>query len=263
MLELYHFGAVANSLKPLLCLLEKRLEFTSHQLVGSKFDQYSPEFLKINPLGQVPVLVHDGRVVTESTVINEYLDEVFPQIPLEPADPYERARMRIWTKFVDEYFCPALTVIGAHGARAYARRIPKDELERVLARIPLKEVRDKWATIAGDSYSEAELGEARRKLGVCVERMESALAHSPWLAGATYSLADIDVFSMAVSLPSVVPDRANPSASPHVMDWHARMSGRAAVQALFAAYPRRPPPRDLQLEEPRTAQAPAADPPAG
>jgi len=253
MLELYHFGAVANSLKPLLCLLEKQLEFTSHQLVGSKFEQYSPEFLQINPLGQVPALVHDGKVITESTVINEYLDEVFPQIPLKPSDPHDRARMRIWTKFVDEYFCPALTVIGAHGARHYARRIPKDELERVLARIPLKEVRDKWATIAGDSYSEEELGEARRKLGVCVERMESALAGAPWLAGPTYSLADIDVFSMAIALPSVAPDHANPTATPRLMGWQARMHDRAAVRALFAAYPRRPAPqREGQGEDPRS-----------
>jgi glutathione S-transferase len=84
MLELYHFEPFANSLKVLLCLAEKRLAFVSHQLAGSKFEQYSPEFLAINPLGQVPVLVHDGRVLTESSVINEYLDEVFPQVPLRP-----------------------------------------------------------------------------------------------------------------------------------------------------------------------------------
>ncbi|HEY2590802.1 MAG TPA: glutathione S-transferase N-terminal domain-containing protein, partial [Steroidobacteraceae bacterium] len=64
--------------------------------------------MKINPIGQVPALVHYGKVVTESTVINEYLDEVFDGPPLRPADPYWRARMRIWTKFVDEYFTPAL-----------------------------------------------------------------------------------------------------------------------------------------------------------
>jgi glutathione S-transferase len=143
---------------------------------------------------------------------------------------------------VDEYFCPALTIVGAHGARHYARQIPRDELERVLARIPLKEVRDKWATISGASYSDAELAEARRKLGVCAQRMESALARAPWLAGTAYSLADVSVFSMAVSLPGAAPDQVNPSATPRVMGWHARMSDRPAVKALFAAFPRRPPP---------------------
>jgi glutathione S-transferase len=242
MLELYHFEAVANSFKPLLCLREKQLSYVSHQLAGSKFEQYSPEFLRINPLGQVPVLVHDGKVITESTVINEYLDEVFPEVPLRPPGAYERARMRMWTKFVDEYFCPALTIIGAHGARHYARQIPKDELERVLARIPLPEVREKWATIAGASYSEQQLAEARRKLDVCAQRMERALAQSAWLAGASYSLADIDTFAMAIALPRVLPEHANERETPHLIEWHARMSARPAVQELLATLPRRPPP---------------------
>jgi glutathione S-transferase len=242
MLELYHFEPVANSFKSLLCLGEKQLPFVSRQLVGSKFEQYSPEFLRINPLGQVPVLVHAGRVLTESSVINEYLDEVFPQVPLRPADPYERARMRIWSKFVDEYFCPALTIIGAHGARHYARKIPPEELKSVLARIPLAEVREKWATIAGASYSEQQLAEARRKLAVCAERIDGTLAQSPWLAGHSYSLADINVFSMAVALPRVISDRANATATPHLMRWHRTMSARPAVRELLARLAARPSP---------------------
>jgi glutathione S-transferase len=239
MLELYHFGAVANSFKPLLCLAEKGLEFVSHRLDGSRFEQFSPEFLAINPLGQVPALLHEGRVITESTVINEYLDEVFPTPLLRPREAYERARMRIWSKFVDEYFCPALTILGAHAARHHARRIPPAELRAVLERIPLAEVRDKWARIAADSYSEDELDEARRKLGVCALRMERALASAQWLIGSEYSLADIDVFSMAQSLPTVLPEQVNAEATPQLMRWHAAMSARPAVRKLLAEYPRR------------------------
>jgi glutathione S-transferase len=239
MLELYHFEPFANSFKVLLCLAEKRLTFVSHRLGGSKFEQYSPEFLAINPLGQVPVLVHDGRVLTESSVINEYLDEVFPQVPLRPREPYERARMRIWSKFVDEYFCPALTVIGAHGARHYARKIPTDELASVLARIPLPEVRDKWATIAGASYSAEQLREARRQLAVCAERMNATLAYSPWLAGSTYSLADINVFSMAIGLARVIPEHVNAEATPCLMRWHGKMTSRPTVRELLAQLPTR------------------------
>jgi glutathione S-transferase len=104
MLELYHAEPVANSMKPLICLKEKELEFVSHYVNLLKFEQHSPEFVKINPNGQVPVLIHNGAVITESTVINEYLEDVFPGVPLRPEDPVERARMRIWSKFVDEYF---------------------------------------------------------------------------------------------------------------------------------------------------------------
>ena len=241
-LELYHFGAVANSFKPLLCLAEKGLEFVSHRLEGGRFEQYSPEFLAINPLGQVPVLLHDGRVITESTVINEYLDEVFPAPALRPAAAYARAQMRIWSKFVDEYFCPALTILGAHGARHHARRIPPAQLRTVLERIPLVEVRDKWARIAGDSYSEVELDKARRKLGACALRIERALASAEWLIGSDYSLADIDVFSMAQSLPSFVPEQVNAEVTPHLMRWHTAMSARPAVRKVLAEHPPRPRP---------------------
>jgi glutathione S-transferase len=97
MLELYHFEAAANSMKPLLCLHEKGVDFVSRQLNldGKRWEQYSDWFLKINPDGQVPVLAHDGRAVVESTVINEYIEDVFAGVPLRPEDPYWRAQMRI------------------------------------------------------------------------------------------------------------------------------------------------------------------------
>lgn len=140
MLELYHAEPVANSMKVLICLKEKRIEFVSHYVNLLLFEQHEPEFVAINPNGQVPVLVHDGNVITESTVINEYLDDVFPEIPLRPGDPFLRARMRIWNKFVDEYFCPALSMIGWHlMVRRVARSLDGDRLKQALARIPLQE----------------------------------------------------------------------------------------------------------------------------
>ena len=97
MLALYHFGPVSNSLTPLLCLKEKGLEFEDRWLNSSKFEHHDPAFLKLNPEGMVPVLLHDGDPITESTVINEYLDEVFPDVPLKPATAKARAYMRQWT----------------------------------------------------------------------------------------------------------------------------------------------------------------------
>jgi len=164
MLELYHAEPVANSMKVLLCMKEKNIEFTSHYLNLLRFEQHSPAFVKINPNGQVPVLVHDGAVITESSVINEYLDEVFPDVPLKPDDAVERARMRIWTKFVDEYFMPALSMIGWHiMVRRIAQQLKGKELEEMLSHIPLKEQRDKWATVAGDSFTAGLAPETLRR----------------------------------------------------------------------------------------------------
>jgi glutathione S-transferase len=235
MLELYHAEPVANSMKVLLCLKEKRLPFVSHYVDLLRFEQHRPEFVAINPNGQVPVLVHDGAVITESTVINEYLDEVFPEPGLRPLDPVARARMRVWSKFVDEYFCPALSMIGWHHmVRIVAKRLKKNELDEVLGRIPLQEQRDKWATIAGESFTEAQLADSRRRLGVSIERMEKALAKSPWLAGATYSLADVNTYSMAAAVPRFFPKFMNPQLTPRSCEWLAAMDARPAVGAALA-----------------------------
>ena len=83
MLELYHAEPVANSMKVLLCLKEKGLEFKSHYVDLLAFEQHEPWFVALNTNAQVPVLVHDGKVITESTVINEYLENVFPEAPLD------------------------------------------------------------------------------------------------------------------------------------------------------------------------------------
>ncbi|MEO8114575.1 MAG: glutathione S-transferase family protein, partial [Phenylobacterium sp.] len=103
-LKLYHAEPVANSLKSLVPLKEKGLDFESIYVDLHKFEQHEPWFVAINPEGQVPVLDHDGLIVTHTTVINEYLEDAFPYAPpLRPADPAGKARMRYWNKFVDEH----------------------------------------------------------------------------------------------------------------------------------------------------------------
>lgn len=235
MLELYHAEPAANSMKVLLCLKEKNLDFVSHYVNLLMFEQHQPEFLKINPNGQVPVLVHDGAIITESTVINEYLDEVFPDTPLRPANPLERARMRIWSKFVDEYLCPALSMWGWHIlVRRVAKALNKDELEKALARIPLEEQRDKWATVAGESFTPEQLEDSRHRLAVSVERMEKILGESKWLAGSTYSLADVNSYSMVAGIARIFPDLLNERTAPRSFEWLARMNERPAVKAALA-----------------------------
>lgn len=235
MLELYHAEPVANSMKVLLCLKEKGLKFVSHYVDLLRFEQHQPAFVKINPNGQVPVLVHDGAIITESTVINEYLDDVFPTPPLRPKNPVERARMRIWSKLIDEYFCPALSMWGWHlMVRKVAQGIAKDKLEEVLGRIPLKEQRDKWATVAGQSFTEAELADSKRKICVSLERMEKILAASPWLAGPTYSLADVNSYSIVAGVPRLFNDIMNERSTPRSCEWLKRMNERPAVKAALA-----------------------------
>src|SRR5690606_24132320 len=157
-----------------------------------KWEHHDPEFQALSPDGVVPILLHEGRVVRESTVINEYLDTVFRERPLRPLDPRLCAEMRVLTTYGDECVCPALTVIGAHGATRYASSIDKVKMRSILVRMPNDEVRLKWETISNAGYSQEQLDDARRRLVNSVRRVERQLTHGEnWLLGREYSLADI------------------------------------------------------------------------
>jgi glutathione S-transferase len=85
MIDLYHHGSSVCAAKVRLVLAEKEIVWKGHYVDILKGDQFSPEYLNLNPKAVVPTLVHDGNVILESTVICEYLDEVFPHPPLKPA----------------------------------------------------------------------------------------------------------------------------------------------------------------------------------
>jgi glutathione S-transferase len=174
-------------------------------------------------------------VITESTVINEYIEDVFPDVPLRPEDPYERAHMRIWSKFVDEYFCPALSMIGWHvRVRDFIKDKSKEEVEQILAKVPLEEQKQKWATIAGKSFTEEQLADSRRRLKVSMQRQEERLQNHKWLAGDTYSLADINTYPMTAAMPRLFGDIFNEKDTPRSIEWLQAMHERPAVKAALA-----------------------------
>ena len=103
MLTLYHYLPVANGGKVLIALHEKELPFESRWVDLHKFEQHEPAYLKVNPEGQVPTLVHEGHAITQTSLINEYLEDAFPGTPrLRPKDPLEVARMRQWNKYINQ-----------------------------------------------------------------------------------------------------------------------------------------------------------------
>ena len=90
MLELYHNNISACSQKVRYALAEKGLEWKGHHTDLITGDQTAPEYLKLNPRALVPTLVHDGIPIIESTVMNEYLDEVFAAPPPSPTKLWAR-----------------------------------------------------------------------------------------------------------------------------------------------------------------------------
>src|SRR5687767_6661845 len=96
MLTIYHWEPNANSGKPILAAFEKGVAFESVYVDMLGFEQHQPEYLKVNPNGTVPAMVHDGKLVQESTVMMEYIDDAFEGPSLRPVDAHERWRMRWW-----------------------------------------------------------------------------------------------------------------------------------------------------------------------
>lgn len=233
--DLYHGEPASNSLKVLQAIHEKGVVFTSHYINLTKFEQHDPAYLAVNPAGQVPTLVHNGRVLTESTVINEYIDDVFDGPSLKPADPYDQAQMRIWTKYVDEVFRPSLSFLAWHRViPGLAKALPEGEFEERLKRIPLKEKRDKWELAAGGGFTERELEGWRHNLSEVTDRVEAALQGHDWLVADQFTLADIAVLAMANSMPRSYPDLWNTERTPRALAWLERMRARPGVSAALA-----------------------------
>jgi len=109
MLELYHNINSVCAQKVRIALNEKGQQAKEH-LLTLRGDQNEPAYLKLNPNGVVPTLVHDGNVIVESTVIMHYLDDVFPAPPLMPRAPLDRTRAHLFKKLMDEYIHPACVV---------------------------------------------------------------------------------------------------------------------------------------------------------
>ena len=257
MLTLYCFGPGANSLKPLLTLYEKGLDFKRHQLNPSKFEHHEDWFVKLNPNGQVPALDHDGKIIVESTVICEYLEDVFPDTPrMRPDDPYLRAQMRIWTKWVDEYFCWCVSTIGwERMVKHMANQYSEEEFEAYVKRIPIYEQQVKWRR-ARNGFPQDLLDEEMRKIAFSVKKLEGRLSESPWLAGPDYTLADICNFAIANGMEANYAELVNETDTPHLVDWIKRINARPACQKMFENSPGRPIPH-AQVKESEPAKATA------
>ncbi|MDB6090844.1 MAG: protein ligF [Gammaproteobacteria bacterium] len=236
MLKLYHAEPIANSLKSLIPLKEKGLEFASVYVDLHKFEQHAPWFVALNPEGQVPVLDHEGVIVTHTTVINEYLEDAFPgALPLRPADAAGKARMRYWNKFVDEHVMNYVSMHGWHRmVSVIARSIESGEFEKLLERIPLHEQREKWRT-ARSGFGEKVLANATRKVEIAVDKVEQQLGLTPWLAGEMFTLADINFFShCGMMVQRLFPDIGVEARAPRLFDWAQRVRARPGVNAALA-----------------------------
>lgn len=232
MLKLYHNGSSVCAAKVRILLAEKGIPWHGQYMDVLAGDQFDPAYLKLNPKAVVPTLVHDGIVVTESTVICEYLDDVFPDIPMRPADAAGRARMRIWTKLVDEALHPNIvditfTVSHRHTVMAKGEEITRRFIEDAPDLVS-RERRHGWIH---KGYDAPGVQEAVRVYAKALKEMDEALASGPWLAGEAFSLADIGVIPYVNRLHMLNMDAMWQGSLPNLADWFDRIRARDSFYA--------------------------------
>lgn len=231
--ELYHGLASTCSKKVRMCLMEKGLAFKSHLLDLQKFEQHSPDYLKLNPNGVVPTLVHNGRPIVESSIIIDYIDDCTPGTSLKPSDPYERAQMRLWIKFSDDVAYKAVFAPTWHRLRERAKAgLSAERLNETLSQVPTVERRDRWERIAQGGYSETELEAAYQQMRNCLERADAQLRKTKWLAGDSFSLADIAVLPFIDRISNLRPEFLD-GAYPGLLDWLGRIKKRETFERAF------------------------------
>jgi glutathione S-transferase len=232
MLELYNTSVSTCSQKVRLALAEKDLEFTDRQVSLRNNEQLSDWYLKLNPNGVVPTLVHDGRAVIDSSVINEYLEESFPEVPLLPREPWLRARAREWRQYIDEVPTHAIRIPSFN-----AFIVPQWGKDRTWAatrqeKAPLR--KSLYKRLGPDGYPKEDLDDAMEKLRQTVERMDASLKEGPWLAGGQFTLADISMTPNMVRLYDL--GRTDLWKDlPQVVDWFERVQRRPSFARAYYA----------------------------
>ena len=236
MLELYHNDMSVCAAKVRMVLAEKGLDWKGHALNLRAGDTLKPEYLRLNPNGVVPTLVHDGRVVIESTVICEYLEDAFPELSLRPRDALARARMRLWTKQIDEGVHAATGTLSTCIAfrHQHLTKTP-EELKKYFDAVPLAERRERIQKAVELGMDAPTFAPALRRFDKLLADLDAALSNCEWLAGDGFSLADISYAPYMARLEHLGLDDLITS-RPRVGAWKDRLFQRPSYQSAVAAW---------------------------
>ncbi len=182
-----------------IALFEKKISWEPIHVDLRKEEHKTPEFLALNPYGKVPVLIDSGGIIYESTIVNEYLEDRFPDPPLTPRDPLGRAEVRLWEDYGDNMFLGPAEGIFIH---------------------------DKgWRT-----FEPEHLAQMRQQIQNSLARVEKHLQGKQYLVRDTFTLADI-CFAPRVIMLDQLGTPLNPSYK-NVRAWIERIKERESMQGL-------------------------------
>ena len=200
MIKLYDFKSSPNCQRVKIVLAEKSLSYEVVPIDLRAQEQKTPDYLKLNPYGKVPVLTDDGTVLYESCIINEYLEEKYPNPPLMPKEPGKKARARILVDYGMTHF-----------------DAPYQKLRMEL----MKEQKDQ-----NQQVIDGAKGDLKRML----KRFEEEIGDQQYLMG-DFSLVDADLLPRFTRLEGfgVLPDPSLPRLGRYL----ERMKARPSVKAIL------------------------------
>lgn len=214
-----------------MALTEKNLAWTDRVILFARNDHLSDWYLALNQNGVVPTLVHDGNAIGDSSVINEYLEDVFPEHPLRPNKPVELAHMRAWRQYIDEVPTPSIRYPSFNAFFVPIWSGMTDEQFRAYAeKLPLR--KHFYLKMGRTGFPKAEVDAAIERLRQTLERMNRSLAESLWLANDMFTLADISIMPSIVRMEDL--GLAHLWADlPRVKDWYQRLQQRPAFAVTY------------------------------
>jgi glutathione S-transferase len=199
-IKLYDAVPSSNSDRTKIALHEKGLAYERVTLNLAKKDQKRPEFLQLNPYGKVPVIDDGGNILFESCIINEYLDEKYPNPPLMPRDPFLRGRGRVLIDYALNYAHEPYWALRGEMLKPDAQR------------------------------NAAVLEDTRERLRDLLVYLEAALGDRNYFLG-EFSLTDIAIVPRFLRMETY---GALPAPSlPRVNAWLERMKARPSVRAVL------------------------------
>jgi glutathione S-transferase len=200
MITLYDFKSSPNCQRVKVVLHEKNLPYRIVPVDLRKKEQKGAEFLQLNPYGKVPVLTDDATTLYESCIINEYLDEKYPNPALMPADCGARAKVRLLIDY-------GLAHLDA----------PYQKLRLELMKDP------------GERQPQI-IESAKTELRNLLQHLEKQLGEQPYLAG-DFSLADAALIPRFIRLEGfgLLPDVS----LPRLGEYLPRMKERLSVKTIL------------------------------
>ena len=245
MLKVYSYYNSICTQKVFITLAEKAVRYTTQNVDLFRNEQFSPEYLKINPKGVVPALDHDGRIVIESSLICEYLDDCFPAPLLVPADPWARARMRLWSKNVDEVIFEATRELSFSAMfRERMKNMSDEQREGRYRNVgdPIKRAR--LISTYEEGVESPYVFQGIGAFEMSFAKMEKDLSEGgPWLVGSSMTLADINMMPFVARMAYLDLLEVWIANRPAVRDWWARVQQRPS---FVASIPDKVPAKDFE-----------------